>query len=639
MKKKLALLVLLVLIIVPVIMVLAISNTVRAYGNDTFYFGSHASSYTIGSTFTIQARLSLSGQMISYTVINGAVLYPSSNLQLVDYSFGHFGTGALTPGDGSLTFRTATASYAGDYSLVNLTFKAIANGNVTLQYSSGTSTSNFVPKQLNPTSFSIYTPPCPSGQIGTWPNCTTPPPPPPTDVCPNISGAQATVPAGMIKDANGNCVYPPSSPPPPPAPKPPLPQQTRSTTPAPVETPPAPAIDDGSIKNVDVYSTITQTTITWEAASQTADYVVKYTDKDGKSAEVAATKTSDNRYSASLEKLSPLQRYEFTIQKASDTKPIYQNSFTTRGFPVIISITSNSQPYSGSFKIDDDEYSTSDGAAYIELTPTEHTIIVSSDAGSLNQKFTVSSDTLSEDGATAKEQDFAFKLQSPSTTAALGWFRWWMLLPLLLIPLAIFLFLLWRRRRQSETTTDHPYVPITDVYDNPPIAANVAEPTDVIASPAETPASTAPAKPLEDSSPTPSQPPADRPSAAPDTATDSSSPTEPTQPSAPPLQVNDYTVANAQQPPSADMPSQTASLSPWGAPIAHDAELSSNNDVPLPQIDLPPELTDRPATEQSSNQTVIHSTGLNIETPPEDMYEAARQVGRFNNLTGKPNEK
>jgi hypothetical protein len=33
--------------------------------------------------------------------------------------------------------------------------------------------------------------------------------PPPTDVCPNIEGAQETIPPGMIKDQEGNCVTPP----------------------------------------------------------------------------------------------------------------------------------------------------------------------------------------------------------------------------------------------------------------------------------------------------------------------------------------------------------------------------------------------------------------------------------------------
>lgn len=37
--------------------------------------------------------------------------------------------------------------------------------------------------------------------------------PPPVDVCPNIAGDQATVPAGMIKDAAGNCVTAPTPPP------------------------------------------------------------------------------------------------------------------------------------------------------------------------------------------------------------------------------------------------------------------------------------------------------------------------------------------------------------------------------------------------------------------------------------------
>ncbi len=47
-------------------------------------------------------------------------------------------------------------------------------------------------------------------KIGGGP-CTPPPPPPPpttVDVCPNIAGNQATIPAGMIKDASGNCVTP-----------------------------------------------------------------------------------------------------------------------------------------------------------------------------------------------------------------------------------------------------------------------------------------------------------------------------------------------------------------------------------------------------------------------------------------------
>ena len=41
-------------------------------------------------------------------------------------------------------------------------------------------------------------------------NCVTPPVTPPTDECPNIDGVQTSVPPGMVKDANGNCVTPPT---------------------------------------------------------------------------------------------------------------------------------------------------------------------------------------------------------------------------------------------------------------------------------------------------------------------------------------------------------------------------------------------------------------------------------------------
>jgi len=48
-----------------------------------------------------------------------------------------------------------------------------------------------------------------------------PRPEPPHDECPNLPGAQGTMPPGMIKDAGGNCVEPPPPPPPPPPPVPP----------------------------------------------------------------------------------------------------------------------------------------------------------------------------------------------------------------------------------------------------------------------------------------------------------------------------------------------------------------------------------------------------------------------------------
>ncbi len=87
-------------------------------------------------------------------------------------------------------------------------------------------------------------------------NCVTPPPPP-TDECPNIEGNQATVPAGMVKDASGNCGTPP---PPPPTDECPNLEGLQTSVPAGMVreggncvTPPPPPTDE--CPNIDGYQT------------------------------------------------------------------------------------------------------------------------------------------------------------------------------------------------------------------------------------------------------------------------------------------------------------------------------------------------------------------------------------------------
>lgn len=67
-----------------------------------------------------------------------------------------------------------------------------------------------------------------------------PPPPPPKDVCPNIPGAQETIPSGLIIDINGNCVKPA------PIPLPPLVEQPPVIPPKEIPPqPPAPVVPGG----------------------------------------------------------------------------------------------------------------------------------------------------------------------------------------------------------------------------------------------------------------------------------------------------------------------------------------------------------------------------------------------------------
>lgn len=82
----------------------------------------------------------------------------------------------------------------------------------------------------------------------------TPPPPPPLDVCPNVDGNQATVPAGLVL-VDGQCVAPtpPITPdaPTPATPTPDAPTPTPDATPEAAEgDTPAPAADDTTVLGV-----------------------------------------------------------------------------------------------------------------------------------------------------------------------------------------------------------------------------------------------------------------------------------------------------------------------------------------------------------------------------------------------------
>jgi phosphodiesterase/alkaline phosphatase D-like protein len=55
----------------------------------------------------------------------------------------------------------------------------------------------------------LLAPTAPAFALGELPPVETPPAPPVVDLCPNIDGAQASIPGGMILDGSGNCVTPP----------------------------------------------------------------------------------------------------------------------------------------------------------------------------------------------------------------------------------------------------------------------------------------------------------------------------------------------------------------------------------------------------------------------------------------------
>lgn len=190
--------------------------------------------YTVGQTFSFRIYVNVGA---TYNAAQMQVYYSSGTAQW-QYVGGSFSGSAFNGGRTAtpksngygnyIELNAARASGTGGLNgknlVATLTFKATKAGNDSYMRPRGTYIGNYPYTQFTVKSV--------DGSYAT----VNPAPPPPTDVCPNLGGAQPTVPAGYIKDGNGNCVRP--APPPPP--------RTTNPTPPPSTTTPAPSGGGGS---------------------------------------------------------------------------------------------------------------------------------------------------------------------------------------------------------------------------------------------------------------------------------------------------------------------------------------------------------------------------------------------------------
>lgn len=210
--------------------------------------------------------------------------------------------------------------------IISMKFRTISLGGATLSFGSGTNVHNG-PTTGSSTTFNIIAPTCPVGQVGTPPNCTTPPPPAPSPA-PTPSKSPPT--------------KAPTKSTPAPAPSPlPTPTPTAEETPSPVED------SQGGLKieNVHVTTTRQKNSIAWTMNRNESPPTLVYgTTKVKQASEGKVTKLSDGSYEAVLPELKLGTLYYYTI-KASSTNLLegatYGGTFTTRGYPVQLTIQQN----------------------------------------------------------------------------------------------------------------------------------------------------------------------------------------------------------------------------------------------------------------------------------------------------------
>lgn len=476
------------------------SSIVLAAGN-TLYVTPSSQSLQPGQSFTVQVKGAVESSFLGADTVSGTLTFPANLLQVTSVST----SGATfnwqvsaTPGNGVVNFseRSFFPQDNPNVFVMAVTFKALTNGTASVGFTSNSGYSyngSAYPTTRTGGTYTISTPPpatCPSGQVGTPPNCTTPTCPsgqtgtPPNCTTPKCPTGQTGTPPNCTtpKCPTGqtgtppNCTTPskPSTPSTPSKPSTPAPAPS---TPEPtVVTPEAIQKNDTEFSIEDPLTTRSykKATLNWttEIASKAkVEYgtSLKQLDKT-----IEATKLPDGTFEAVVPDLTPGKQYYFTITATSEADAsktsTYSGVFTTKGFPVVVNITENNTPAaSAKLKISEQNYSADkSGKATLELASGTYTIEVKTAKGSKTVKLAVANKSINDDGDAPETQRFTFDIPTSAATTTNN-----SSLPLgliggiiggiALLAAALFFFL---RRKSKDENGDTATVQIASDYNN-----------------------------------------------------------------------------------------------------------------------------------------------------------------------------
>lgn len=256
-------------------------------------------------TYNVNGQISYPANLLKVTNINksGATFYndstvtPDNSAGTINFSMGNWFDGANNQ----------------NIHLFTITFQSLANGTANVNFTKGSY--NTGSAQTSGGTYTITTPPAPSP---------SPTPKPSTSPKPSTTPKPST---------------PISTPVPSPTPIP--------ETPTPEETPAPSSSSDGGLKVENVKTTITrkENTLTWSVNNPDATITMFYGTKKGSAnIEGKPEKLEDGSYKLSLTglKLGALYYYVIKASTGDDLQgATYNGSFTTRGYPVQLTVQQN----------------------------------------------------------------------------------------------------------------------------------------------------------------------------------------------------------------------------------------------------------------------------------------------------------
>ena len=308
----------------------------------TVYFDQSSGTIINGTEFTVEVRGNVPGPN-TWPFYGGGtttiVTYDPSKLQMISYNDtgGVFRSGTKNwngTASGTVRYQSSIAINApgvNNQKIISIKFKALSPGSATLGFRSGTSV-NDGPTTGTPATFTIAQESCPAGKVGTPPNCTTPPPSPSPSPRPSSSPTPTPNPAPAASFR-------------------PTPTTTQpAATPAPVvaEEVPAPTNEsDGGLKieNVKITTNRQLNTVSWTLNKNDVPPKLSYgTSKNSLTQEATVTTLESGVFEAHIPDLKLGALYHFSIKAATPDQlqgATYSGTFTTRGYPVQLTIQQN----------------------------------------------------------------------------------------------------------------------------------------------------------------------------------------------------------------------------------------------------------------------------------------------------------
>ena len=349
---------------------------------------------TTGGSVTVKLVAEITDYRFMFYRVAGKINFPKNIVTVTSLSTAGSKFNASAPtstydnATGKITFNRSSYGGSANMLVFTLTFKTLAPGTASLTFDPAASTQTTNLGQLSNGSIVARNPTCPTGQVGTPPNCSTPIP------TPTPTPAPTPIPTPTPTPAPDNTTQP------------------MGIEPAPIQT----NAGDLSIKNVAATTNRKENSLAWETSVPNVTSELFYgTSRSKKDIMATVIARNNTTASATLEKLEPGVRYYYTITSYKNTTPnekaTYEGAFTTKGFPAIIYVTNRGKAsVNAQISLDGQTYKTDDeGKVKLELANKSYTAdILLTDSTKKTMTFTVDRKSIPPDGSDPVSQIFRF---------------------------------------------------------------------------------------------------------------------------------------------------------------------------------------------------------------------------------------